>query len=127
MRSGIDPKRKFLYVVETFARRISRFPLLNAGLGRGEVFAELGPGHYPDGIAFDVEGALWVTSIFSNRVSRISPDREIQRVLETRIRPSWRGSTRDYVSGRLAEAGHIDVPPRTAWQRVEPGLRRRPT
>ncbi len=109
----IDPKRKFLYAVETFARRISRFPLLNAGLGRGEVFAELGPGHYPDGIAFDVEGALWVTSIFSNRVLRISPDREIQRVLEDADPAFVAGIDEDYVSGRLAEVGHIDVPPRT--------------
>jgi sugar lactone lactonase YvrE len=109
----IDPDRRFLYVVETFARRISRYPLREPGLGAQEVFVELGEGHYPDGIAFDVEGALWVTSIFSNRLLRITPDREIIRVLEDCDAEFVARIDREYASGRLTEIGHIDVPPRT--------------
>ena len=60
----IDADRRWLYVVETFARRISRCPITRDGLGPKEVFVDLGPGHYPDGFAFDADGCLWVTSIF---------------------------------------------------------------
>jgi sugar lactone lactonase YvrE len=109
----IDPERRYLYVVETFARRISRFPLSDSGLGPQEVFAELGAGHYPDGIAFDVEGALWVTSIFSNRLLRITPDRHVHLVLDDADPAFVAGIDGDYASGRLAQAGHVDVPPRT--------------
>ena len=109
----IDPDRRYLYVVETFARRISRYPLNQNGLGRQEVFVELGEGHYPDGIAFDAEGALWATSIFSNRLLRITPDREVVRVLEDCDADFVASVDRDYASGRLAELGHIDMAPRT--------------
>jgi sugar lactone lactonase YvrE len=109
----IDPDRRFLYVVETFARRISRYALNESGLGAQEVFVELGAGHYPDGIAFDAEGALWVTSIFSNRLLRITPDREVIRILEDSDAEFVARIDRDYASGQLAEFGHIDVPPRT--------------
>ena len=109
----IDPDRRYLYVVETFARRISRYPLNQNGLGRQEVFVELGEGHYPDGIAFDAEGALWATSIFSNRLLRITPDREVVRVLEDCDADFVASVDRDYASGRLAELGHMDMAPRT--------------
>jgi sugar lactone lactonase YvrE len=109
----IDPGRRHLYVVETFARRVSRYPLKVGGLGRREVFVELGEGHYPDGIAFDAEGALWATSIFSNRLLRITPDREVVRVLEDCDADFVTSVDRDYASGRLAELGHIDMAPRT--------------
>jgi sugar lactone lactonase YvrE len=109
----IDPGRRHLYVVETFARRVSRYPLKVGGLGRREVFVELGEGHYPDGIAFDAEGALWATSIFSNRLLRITPDREIIRILEDCDAEFVARIDREYASGRLTEVGHIDVPPRT--------------
>jgi len=109
----IDPQRRHLYVAETFARRVSRFPLSERGLGPREIFVELGDGHYPDGIAFDADGALWVTSIFSNRLLRITPDREVIRVMEDGDPAFVAGIDRDYASGRLAELGHIDAPPRT--------------
>ena len=109
----IDPERRHLYVVETFARRISRFPLSHAGVGAQEVFADLGQSHYPDGIAFDAEGALWVTSIFSNRVLRITPDRQVQCVIDDGDPAIVARIDRDYATGRLAETGQIEVPPRT--------------
>lgn len=72
---AIDPSGRWLYVNETFSRRLSRFPLdANGALGPKEVFTEFGPGTFPDGLAFDEEGHLWVASIVSNRLIRVAPD-----------------------------------------------------
>lgn len=77
----VDPSGEWLYVNETFARRVSRFRIARDGdLGRRETFADFGRGVFPDGLDFDAEGGVWITSIFSNRLIRIAPDRS-QRVL----------------------------------------------
>jgi sugar lactone lactonase YvrE len=79
----LDARGEWLYVNETFARRTSRFPIGRDGeLGRREVFAEYGAGTYPDGMAFDDHGHLWIVSIISNRVLRVAPDGEVVTVLE---------------------------------------------
>jgi sugar lactone lactonase YvrE len=72
---AFDPSGRWLYVNETFTRRLSRFPLGDDGqLGSKEVVAEFGAGTYPDGMAFDVEGNVWIASIVSNRVIRVAQD-----------------------------------------------------
>jgi sugar lactone lactonase YvrE len=72
-----------LYVNETFAKATSRFELLGNGrLGRREVVARFGAGTFPDGLALDAEGDLWVTSIVSNRVIRLRPDGRPETVVE---------------------------------------------
>ena len=72
---AVDPGRRWLYVNETFARRLSRFALRSDGaLGPKEVVTEFGPGTFPDGLAFDEAGHAWVVSIVSNRVIRVAPD-----------------------------------------------------
>lgn len=79
----LDVRGDWLYVNETFARRTSRFPLRNDGsLGSRETFTEYGAGTFPDGMAFDEEGHLWVVSIISNRVLRVAPDGTTVTVLE---------------------------------------------
>ncbi len=71
----VHPSGKWLYVNETFVRRLSRFELLGPGkLGRRETVCTFGAGTFPDGLAFDMDGHAWVTSIVSNRVVRVSPD-----------------------------------------------------
>ncbi len=66
---------KSLYVNETFARRLSRFDVAPDGsLSNRTVIWRFGPGDYPDGLVLDEKGALWVTSIVSNRVIRVAPD-----------------------------------------------------
>jgi len=72
---AVHPSGAWLYVNETFARRLSRFPLHADGrLGDKQVVAEFGPGTFPDGLAFDEEGGAWVVSIVSNRLIRVAPD-----------------------------------------------------
>ncbi|MEO7245067.1 MAG: SMP-30/gluconolactonase/LRE family protein, partial [Rubrivivax sp.] len=69
------PDGRWLYVNETFARRLSRFALRADGsLGAREVVTEFGLGTFPDGLAFDEEGHVWVVSIVSNRLIRVAPD-----------------------------------------------------
>jgi sugar lactone lactonase YvrE len=66
---GIDPSGRWLYVNETFARKLSRFAIgANAELGPKELVCEFGAGDYPDGLAFDAQGGVWVVSIVSNRL-----------------------------------------------------------
>jgi sugar lactone lactonase YvrE len=79
----IDAAGTYLYVAETFAHRIVRFPILeNSQLGERELFAALGEDNFPDGLAFDIEGHLWVTSLISNRILRLAPDGSCKVMLE---------------------------------------------
>jgi DNA-binding beta-propeller fold protein YncE len=72
---AVHPSGAWLYVNETFARRLSRFALHADGrVGDKQVVAEFGPGTFPDGLAFDEEGCAWVVSIVSNRLIRVAPD-----------------------------------------------------
>lgn len=79
----VSPDGAWLYVNETFARRLSRFPLREKGdLGPKEVVTTFGHGTYPDGLCFDAEGGVWITSIVSNRVIRVAPDGSQTLMLE---------------------------------------------
>ncbi len=79
----IDPSGDWLYVNETFGRRLSRFRIgIDGDLGARETVTEFGPGTFPDGLAFDREGAAWVVSIVSNRVIRIGREGHQHIVLE---------------------------------------------
>ena len=72
---ALHPGGAWLYVNETFARRLSRFSLrTNGSLGARETVTEFGPGTFPDGLAFDEAGHAWVVSIVSNRLIRVAPD-----------------------------------------------------
>jgi sugar lactone lactonase YvrE len=79
----IDPAGDRLYVVETLGRRITRFRIGASGdLSGREIFTSFGHGTFADGIAFDVDGHLWVTSIVSNRLFRVAPDGNATLVFE---------------------------------------------
>ena len=80
---AVHPNGRWLYVNETFGRRLSRFALLPGGaLGARETVVEFGAGTFPDGLAFDEDGGCWVVSIVSNRLLRVSPDGAVQTWLE---------------------------------------------
>jgi sugar lactone lactonase YvrE len=79
----LDPGGRELYVVETYARRISKFDVGDRGdLSNRTSWTEFGHGTFPDGIAFDAEGFLWVASMTSNRLFRVAPDGEQTPLLE---------------------------------------------
>ena len=72
---AVDPSGQWLYLNETFGRRLSRFALRGDGsLGPKQVVCEFGHGTFPDGLAFDTEGHVWIVSIVSNRLIRVAPD-----------------------------------------------------
>jgi sugar lactone lactonase YvrE len=80
---AVHPSGLWLYVNETFTRRLSRFPLRADGsLGAKEVVTEFGRGTFPDGLVFDAEGGAWIVSIVSNRVIRVLPDGTQQTFLQ---------------------------------------------
>ncbi|HSE77472.1 MAG TPA: SMP-30/gluconolactonase/LRE family protein [Alphaproteobacteria bacterium] len=79
----VDARGEFLYVNETFGRRMSRFRIAAEGtLTNRETVAEFGPGTFPDGLALDAEGSLWATSIVSNRLIRVDPSGRQTLILE---------------------------------------------
>jgi sugar lactone lactonase YvrE len=66
-----DPSGEWLYVVETFGRRLTRFPIAHGGrLKSPEIVLTLGHGSWPDGFAFDEHRGVWLTSLISNRLMR---------------------------------------------------------
>jgi len=79
----LSPAEDFLYVNETFARRLSRFAVMGDGsLGARETVVEFSDGTFPDGLTFDAEGAVWLTSIVSNRVLRVDHRRQVDVIIE---------------------------------------------
>jgi len=79
----VDPSGQWIYVNETIARRTSRFPIhADGSLGEREVFAQYGAGTWPDGLALDSEGGVWIVSVVSNRVVRATPDGKQELILE---------------------------------------------
>lgn len=78
----VHPDGDWLYVNETFGRKLSRYALRADGsLGSKETVAEFGRGMFPDGLAFDEDGGAWVVSIVSNTVIRIDADGRHQLVI----------------------------------------------
>jgi sugar lactone lactonase YvrE len=79
----VHPDGEHLYVNETFARRLSAFDIAADGrLGNKRTIAEFGAGTFPDGMTFDAEGGVWITSIVSNRILRVAADGAVDIVLE---------------------------------------------
>lgn len=104
----LDARGEWLYVNETFARATSRFPVRADGsLGRREMFVEYGAGTYPDGMAFDEEGHLWIVSIVSNRVLRVAPDRTVTTMIEDSDPEHVAWVEQAYLAGELGRP-HLD-------------------
>ncbi|WP_226582567.1 SMP-30/gluconolactonase/LRE family protein [Acuticoccus sediminis] len=94
-----------LCVNETFARRVSRFEIRDDGsLGPRETLAVFGEGTFPDGLAPDVEGNLWITSIVSNRVIRVAPDGTAETLVEDCDRAAVAETEAMFARGELGSA-----------------------
>jgi gluconolactonase len=71
-----------LYVAETFARKITRIPILEDGTaGESRAFVE-GIERLPDGLAFDAGGNLYVSCYEPSRIYSVSPDRKIDLLVD---------------------------------------------
>lgn len=79
----VSPDGQRLFVNETFGRRLISFDIAADGsLSRRTTVATFDIGTFPDGLTFDTDGGIWVTSIVSNRVIRIAPDGSQQLMIE---------------------------------------------
>jgi len=104
----VSPDGAWLYVNETFGRRLTRFRLRGDGsLAARETVTTFGTGTYPDGLAFDANGDVWITSIVSNRVIRVSRDGTQTLMLEDADEAHVRWAEQAYLAGELGRA-HLD-------------------
>lgn len=70
----LSPDGKYLFVNETFACRTTRYDVAVDGLLSNPVRIIYPGDTFPDGMAVDAEGALWIVCVISNRLIRIAPD-----------------------------------------------------
>ena len=79
----ISADGQFMYVNETFGRRLSRLRIGKTGELTGkETVATFGEGDFPDGLALDAQGGAWVVCVGSNRVYRVGPDGGQQTIID---------------------------------------------
>jgi sugar lactone lactonase YvrE len=112
-----DPTGEWLYVVETFGRRLTRFRLAEIGMpGDRETVLTLAAGCFPDGFTFAPDGAIWLTCLISNRLLRIAGG-EAQTILED-VNPDFVESVENaFIEGRM-HAGHLGPIPGTTLQQL---------
>lgn len=106
----VDPSGRWLYVNETYGRRLSRFPILGQNdcrLGPKEVVHTFTDGDFPDGLTFDSRGGVWVACVVSNRVVRIDADGSASVVLEDPDAALIASAEARYAQGNLSR-GDID-------------------
>jgi sugar lactone lactonase YvrE len=112
-----DPTGQWLYVVETFGRRLRRFAIDSDGnLSSPELVVTLGHGCFPDGFAFDEEGGIWITSLVSNRLLRFH-DGHVQIVIEDTNDAFVDDVERAFAAGTM-NAVHLGPIPETRLQQL---------
>lgn len=112
-----DPTGTWLYVVETFGRRLTRFRINPDGtLSERQVVITLGHGCFPDGFAFDSGGAIWLTSLISNRLLRVD-DGAVETILEDVNREHVERVEHAFLSGQMRRE-HLGPIPGTTLQQL---------
>ena len=105
----VDPAGDWLYVNETFARRTSRYRIgTGSVLGPRETVTEYGEWVWPDGLDFDVDGGVWISSVLSNKVIRVAPDGTQTVILEELVPDALATAEAAYRDGTMARE-HMDA------------------
>lgn len=113
----LDPTGSWLYVVETFGRRLTRFRVRSDGsLRERQTVVTLGPGCFPDGFAFGPRGAIWITSLVSNRLLRFESG-SARTFLEDANAEYVDAVERAFAAGRMG-AEHLGPIPGTTLQQL---------
>lgn len=112
-----DPSGTWLYVVETFGRRVSRFRIAaNGDLTASEVVVTLGHGCFPDGLGFDRSRRIWITSLVSNRLLRLDRN-QLTTMLED-VNPEYVAAVeRAFANGEM-RMEHLGPIPNTRLQQL---------
>jgi sugar lactone lactonase YvrE len=114
----VSPCGGWLYVNETFGRRLLRFTLReNGDLGAIETVAEFGPGIFPDGLAFDEDGGIWVVSIVSNSLLRIAPGGGVETIFSDADPEFLAEVEAAFTSGTMGRP-HLDTVRSTALRNI---------
>ncbi len=79
---ALSPDRETLYLVETFARRVARIPIRADGSADTAAVFVAGIERLPDGLAFDIEGNLYISCYEPSRIFRASPDGRLQLLID---------------------------------------------
>ena len=112
-----NPSGEWLYAVETFGRRLVRFPITrDGGLGVRETVVTLEHGCFPDGFAFDAAGGIWITSLVSNRLLRVQ-DGTLETVLEDVNQNHVDFVERAFAAGEMRQ-DHLGPIPGTTLQQL---------
>jgi sugar lactone lactonase YvrE len=108
----------WLYIAETMGQKISRVRLDETGLhGAPELFAQMPPGAFVDGIEIDSEGAVLAACIISSELIRITPD-GAQTVIAGERVTTWTDEVQSaFEAGELARV-HLDTSPTTALRNI---------
>lgn len=107
----VSPSGSHLYVNETMARRLTRFAITADGsLGARETVTHFEDGTWPDGLAFDAKGGVWITSIISNRVIRVAPDGTQQLILEDCDQQHVDQTEQAFLAGQLTREAIYNSP-----------------
>ncbi len=105
----VHPDGDRLFVNETFVKRLSCFDIAaDGGLSNKTVVAEFGDGTFPDGLVFDAEAGVWITSIVSNRVIRVAADGSQTIFLEDNAPDHVEKAEAAYRDGTMGRP-HLDV------------------
>jgi len=113
----VDPSGCFLYVIETFGRRLVRYPIQGSGLGQKDIAIQLDTGYLPDGFTFDEEGGIWITSLVSNCLLRADRDGHVQIVI-AETNKDWVAEVEAaYAQNRMARE-HLGPIPKTRFQHL---------
>ena len=96
----ISPDGTHLFVNETFACRTTRYDVAADGVLSDPVRLTFPPDTYPDGLAFDAEGGLWIACVIANRLIRVAPDLT-WTVLFSDLAPSGLEAIASYAKGDL--------------------------
>ena len=107
----VHPDGRRLFVNETFSKRLTCFDIAaDGGLSNRRTVTEFGAGTYPDGMAFDSEGNVWVVSVVSNRVIQVDEKGEQTLFLEDADEDFVAIAESAYQAGELGRR-HLDNNP----------------
>lgn len=99
---ALDQDENYLYVVCSFSPSIERVRIENGQAKEREVFATL-PESVPDGLAFDVEGNLYVSCYAPNKIYMIKPDRSVITIVD-----DWEAHTLSNPTNIAFGGSHFD-------------------
>ena len=117
----LDRGEEYMYISETFGRRVTRMKVLaNGDLADRETYgpSDLGPAGFPDGIAFDRYGNLWGTITAGERIFAITPEGDLRMIFDDRNEQACRKIDEEFFAGTLTQetifSGLSSVAPATA-------------